>query len=254
MGSGRAYTVGELAEMAGVSTRMLRHYDEEGLLSPRRLPNGYRSYTEGDVKRLAGILAMRSCGLSYAEIKAIVSGEGSPSSVLSSHLSDLRTQERELHEAIDRTKAAIARIERIEAMEAEKAFENLKNQAVKESEEAFGKEARERYGDDVVDKTNDRLLGLSCEEWNEKDDLEKAVLRQLIRAMESGAVDSPEAVELVRMHRRWVGIHWGCDPEPEAYNGLAMGYLADERFMRYYDDACGSGATEFLVGAIQAAN
>ena len=56
------------------------------------------------------------------------------------------------------------------------------------------------------------------------------------------------------MHRRWVGIHWGCDPEPEAYNGLAMGYLADERFMRYYDDACGSGATEFLVGAIQAAN
>ena len=30
-------------------------------------------------------------------------------------------------------------------MEAEKAFENLKNQAVKESEEAFGKEARERW-------------------------------------------------------------------------------------------------------------
>lgn len=41
--------IGELGRRAGVSTRTLRYYEEQGLLEPTRLPNGYRSYDEKDV-------------------------------------------------------------------------------------------------------------------------------------------------------------------------------------------------------------
>ena len=55
------------------------------------------------------------------------------------------------------------------------------------------------------------------------------------------------------MHRRWVGLHWGTTPEDAAYLGLVQGYLADPRFVAYYDGPCGEGATAFLVKAVEAA-
>ena len=48
--SNQRYTIGELAELAGVSTRTLRHYESLGLLVPQRAHNGYRSYSEVDAK------------------------------------------------------------------------------------------------------------------------------------------------------------------------------------------------------------
>ena len=60
-----------------------------------------------------------------------------------------------------------------------------------------------------------------------------------------------EAHKLVAMHRRWIALNWGCEPQDEAYLGLANGYLADQRFVDYYDKPCGTGATAFLVQAIE---
>ena len=63
--------------------------------------------------------------------------------------------------------------------------------------------------------------------------------------------DLDEACKLVAMHRRWIGLNWGHGPQDEAYLGLAHGYLADQRFIDYYDKPCGAGATAFLVQAIE---
>ena len=88
--------------------------------------------------------------------------------------------------------------------------------------------------------------------WNDLKELERAVLGQLSIAMADGDVRGPEAEKLVAMHRRWVGLHWGAEPEDAAYLGLCQGYLADPRFVAYYDEPCGEGATEFLVRAVDA--
>jgi DNA-binding transcriptional MerR regulator len=40
--------IGELARQAGVSTRTLRHYEELGLLTPRRTANGYWDYADAE--------------------------------------------------------------------------------------------------------------------------------------------------------------------------------------------------------------
>ncbi|MGO3211536.1 MerR family transcriptional regulator [Brachybacterium sp. AOP29-B2-41] len=51
--------IGELATRTGVPTRMLRYYEEQRLIMPRRLENGYREYDEtlvGRVRKIRGLL------------------------------------------------------------------------------------------------------------------------------------------------------------------------------------------------------
>ena len=51
------YTVQRLADLAGVSSRTIRYYDEIGLLKPARInSSGYRLYGEKEVDRLQQIL------------------------------------------------------------------------------------------------------------------------------------------------------------------------------------------------------
>ena len=47
-------------------------------------------------------------------------------------------------------------------------FKALKRQAIEENERAYGREARERHGDDAVDAANERLASLSQDDWDDK--------------------------------------------------------------------------------------
>ena len=122
---------------------------------------------------------------------------------------------------------------------------------VRENEERYGAEARARYGDEVIDAANEALLDMDPQTWNDMKELERAILGQLSIAMGDGDPKSIEAQKLVAMHRRWISLNWGREPQDEAYLRLAHGYLADQRFVDYYDKPCGTGATAFLVQAIE---
>lgn len=140
----------------------------------------------------------------------------------------------------------------VEDMDKREAFEALKRHAIEENERAYGREARERYGDDAVDAANERLASLSRDEWGEKDQLEQAIKEQLRAAMATGDPAGDAARELAQMHERWIRLHWGEGRySREAHRGLAQMYLADDRFRAYYDTAAGEGATEFLVAALE---
>src|SRR5215510_10894078 len=68
--SSRTYQISDVAELAGVSRRALRHYDEIGLLKPSfRSATGYRLYTDADLLRLQQILIGRSLGLALEDIR-----------------------------------------------------------------------------------------------------------------------------------------------------------------------------------------
>ena len=67
----RTWTVGELAEDLGVTTRTLRHYEVEGLITPRRAGQN-RVYTSRDRARLRLVLRGRRFGMTLAECREIV--------------------------------------------------------------------------------------------------------------------------------------------------------------------------------------
>ena len=70
----------EAAERLGLTQRMLRHYEKEGLLKVGRTVNGYRHYDEADLRRAGRIRDFISIGFSTREIRAMsacLSDEGS---------------------------------------------------------------------------------------------------------------------------------------------------------------------------------
>jgi DNA-binding transcriptional MerR regulator len=67
----RTWTVGELAGDLGVTTRTLRHYEAEGLVTPGRVGTN-RVYRARDRARLRLILRGRRFGMTLAECREIV--------------------------------------------------------------------------------------------------------------------------------------------------------------------------------------
>ncbi|MGW2706275.1 MerR family transcriptional regulator [Streptomyces sp. NPDC001340] len=55
--------IGELARRAGVTIKAVRYYESLGLITPRRLANGYRDYDEDDVRMVREIRALGSLGI-----------------------------------------------------------------------------------------------------------------------------------------------------------------------------------------------
>lgn len=69
----KTYTIGELARIAGVSTKTLRIYEKKGLLcAERNQENRYRIYTEDDVRELEKIQLMKYLGFSLEQIEGFL--------------------------------------------------------------------------------------------------------------------------------------------------------------------------------------
>jgi len=64
--------IGDLAHETGVNRRLLRYYEEQGLLRPVRLDNGYREYTEADIATVRNIRALLAAGLPTAVIARVL--------------------------------------------------------------------------------------------------------------------------------------------------------------------------------------
>jgi DNA-binding transcriptional MerR regulator len=66
--------IGEFARLGQVSPRMLRHYDETGLLKPREVDpqTGYRLYDVASLGRLHRLLALRDLGFTLEQIRPLL--------------------------------------------------------------------------------------------------------------------------------------------------------------------------------------
>ncbi|MDQ8704497.1 MerR family transcriptional regulator [Streptomyces sp. LHD-70] len=61
--------IGELAARTGTTARALRHYEQAGLISSARTPNGYRDYDEGAVIRVRNIRHLLAAGLTLDDVR-----------------------------------------------------------------------------------------------------------------------------------------------------------------------------------------
>ena len=64
--------IGELAQRTGASRRLLRYYEEQGLIVPDRSDNGYRDYDPRYVDRVRQIRGLLGAGLTTRIIKQIL--------------------------------------------------------------------------------------------------------------------------------------------------------------------------------------
>lgn len=64
--------IGELSRRTGVHERLLRYYEEQGLLTPVRRPSGFREYADGDVETVRRIRGLLAAGLGTATIATVL--------------------------------------------------------------------------------------------------------------------------------------------------------------------------------------
>lgn len=109
--------IGELSERTGITRRMLRYYEETGMLIPDRSANGYRDYGEGSVDKALQIRGLLDTGMPTRVIKQVLPCLKQPGVI---HVFDatpetLELLERELEgmseriETMSRNRDAIAR-------------------------------------------------------------------------------------------------------------------------------------------------
>ncbi|NSC24522.1 MerR family transcriptional regulator [Streptomyces albus subsp. chlorinus] len=108
--------IGELSQRTGTPRRLLRYYEEQGLIAAERSPNGYRDYDERFVDRVLQIRGLLDAGLPTRIIRQILPCLDKPRVI---HFRDatpemLATLERELErmtarvECLTRNRDAIA--------------------------------------------------------------------------------------------------------------------------------------------------
>ena len=67
--------IGELAERTGVSARVIRYYEQQGLLPASRAENGYRTYSEADAERARHVASLVQAGIPTRLVKVLVDAE-----------------------------------------------------------------------------------------------------------------------------------------------------------------------------------
>ena len=127
-------------------------------------------------------------------------------------------------------------------------FEGFKKNLIDENEQKYGKEIRASFGDQAVDDSNAKLMGLTPDKYTELEDLSLQINQTLKQAIEQGDPDGELAQKVSEMHAKWLCFYWK-DYSKEAHRGLAQAYVDDPRFRKYYDDIA-PGCAEFLRDTI----
>lgn len=101
--------IGEFARLGQVSPRMLRHYDETGLLKPQQVDpsNGYRNYGANQLSRLHRILALRDLGFTLEQIHDVLE-ENPPVEQLRGML---RMRQAQIEQTVEEERERLRRVE-----------------------------------------------------------------------------------------------------------------------------------------------
>ena len=67
--------IGELATRTGVTTRLIRYYEQQDLLEADRADNGYRTYTEAHVERVNRVAGLVQAGIPTRLVKVLLDAE-----------------------------------------------------------------------------------------------------------------------------------------------------------------------------------
>lgn len=111
------FRIGEFAQIAQVSGRQLRFYDQLGLLAPARIDprTGYRYYSIRQLPRLNSILALKELGLSLEQIGPLLEKALSPAelrAMLTMKRAQLEQSLREEETRLRHIESRIAQIDR----------------------------------------------------------------------------------------------------------------------------------------------
>ncbi|WP_085523460.1 MerR family transcriptional regulator [Tuberibacillus sp. Marseille-P3662] len=237
--------VKEVANLVGISVRTLHHYDDIGLLAPEETTeSGYRLYSNENLETLQQILFFKELGFPLKKIKAIIN---SPSFDRLEALELQRQMLLEERKRIDRMVATIDKTTQhmkggVEMSNKEK-FEGFDF-----SHNPYEQEARERWGDKAVNRSNAKLGNMSKDEQQAMSDKMNAIYRRLA-ALRKESPQSDEAQGAIKEWYDFLNSNFGGYYSLDVFKGLGQMYVDDKRFTQNIDQF-GEGLAVFMRDAM----
>ncbi|MGV1009935.1 MAG: MerR family transcriptional regulator [Dermatophilaceae bacterium] len=244
-----SFSVGQVAEMFGVTVRTLHHYDEIGLLVPSgRSRAGYRRYTEDDGVRLQQIVVYRRLQFPLEQIATLLAGQ-------TDVVGHLRRQRDAVMTRLDEMRDLVVAIDKAleRAMSNQPATtEDLKELFGDGFNDDYQQEAQERWGDsDAWKESARRTKGYSKADWARIKAEGEASGAALVAALQSGEpATSVAAMDAAEAHRQHID-RWFYPCSYGMHRGLADMYMSDARFTNSYEEMA-PGLAQYVRDAIHA--
>jgi len=239
---GNEMKVKEVADLVGISVRTLHHYDEISLLVPEETTlSGYRMYSEENLEMLQQILFFRELGFPLKQIRKILeSPEFDRLEALVLQRGMLEDKRKKLDQMIETIDQTIMYRKGEATMTNEEKFKGFDF-----SNNPYEQEARERWGNDSVDKLNKKLKSSEQKEAlaNKCNDLYKR-----LADIRKSSPSSAEAQQLIGEWYRLLNNNFG-NYSLDAFKGLGQMYVTDERFTENIDQH-GEGLAQFMADAM----
>lgn len=239
------WSIHQVVDATGITSRTLRHYDKVGLLHPtRRGPGGLRYYDQRALVRLQRILLLRPLGLSLTDIAEILNGETSDIEALQAHRDRLQSDKERLARQMRSVEVTIAALQKGQHIMPKNMFEGFDHTQ-------YDAEVRERWGDDAANRSNGWWSELGAEGQVafrlEVEDL-NAAWDQVIAS--GVAPDSDPAQDVAARHVGWLrSAMQGQAVSKAMLKGITQMYVDDERFAANYNRVSPAGP-QFVRDAV----
>lgn len=239
------WSIHQVVEATGVTSRTLRHYDQIGLLHPtHRGPGGLRYYDQRALVRLQRILLLRPLGLSLTDIAEILSGETRDIEALQTHRARLQAEQKRIDRQLQSLDATIAALQKGHPIMPKNMFEGF-------GHTKYDTEVRERWGDEAADRSNAWWSDLGAEGQaafrQEVEDLNAAWDQVIISGV---APDAAPAQDVAARHVAWLrSAMQGQAISKAMLKGITQMYVDDERFAANYNRVSPAGP-QFVRDAV----
>lgn len=240
-----AYTVRQLADLAGVSVRTLHYYDKVGLLKPEsHTASGYRQYGREAVARLQQIMFFRELGFGLDEIGSIVSRpDFDMLEALQSHRALLEKKAERISELLATVDRTMDELKGKASMEIREYYQGFSDEKMEE----YRQEVRRRWGDKALEESEARVIAMGKEKFAALQAEGGAIFQAIADNMSRGC-DSPEVQEQVDRWRKWLENF--ATYSDEAVLGLGRAYSQHPDFARFFRKVH-KDLPDFLTKAIE---
>ncbi|WP_067713927.1 MerR family transcriptional regulator [Nocardia yamanashiensis] len=226
-----AWSITQVARMAGITSRTLRHYDEIGLLKPAWIgSNGYRHYEIEQLLRLQQILVLRRLDLSLDEIAEVLAAQRDPLDALRDHHKRLRVQAESLAAVTRTVERTIAELEGNSDMTKISRPENLFEGF---DHTQYDDEARERWPEEFEQSQAYWATLTPADIERMQREVTAAMVRMAELMVANVDVGDPAVQAEIDQHYKAIATGW--KPTREAYTCMGQMYVDDERFKANYD-------------------
>lgn len=245
------YTIKKLAELADISTRTLRYYDQIGLLKPsEKNNNNYRIYNEKNVNKLQQIMFYRALGFPLKKIKQLMDDPNfSEITALREQQQLLLAKEKMINLLLTNIDETIKSYYGGNKMTDKDKFKAFKEQQITNNENEYGSEIRSQYDPKIIDKSNQKYINLSESDFKKMNQLEAEMIKNLLDLKHADKFDEQLASKIYQEHKEWLEFTWP-NYTKAAHRSLADLYINDDRFGSYYNDKAKENVVKLLHDVI----